>query len=198
MGLKLDHDEGQTRLDDDEKDGLLISTVSTRSELNEFEQLNIEKAIQWTIGRTLKPDTIFSEDFVKGLHKRMFSDVWAWAGDFRKTNKNMGVDKWQIPTDLRNLLHDVKYWIDKNTYPPDETAIRFKHRVVSIHCFANGNGRHSRLMADVIIDKVFGLPVFSWGAITDVKTGDSRKEYINALKAADIGNIESLIKFARS
>src|ERR1700750_2035637 len=108
MGLDLEYGEGQTPLDDDEKEGLLIPTIATRGELDEFEQQNIEQAILWTLKRTFKPQAILKEEFIKNVHKRMYGDVWAWAGEFRKTNKNIGVDKWQIPTDLRNLLDDAK------------------------------------------------------------------------------------------
>jgi Fic-DOC domain mobile mystery protein B len=164
MGLDLDYIDGQTLLDEEEKGGLLIPTIATRGELDEFEQQNIEQAVQWTLGRSFKPEVIFTENFIRTVHKRMYADVWAWAGEFRKTNKNIGVDKWQIPSDLKYLLDDVKYWHENNTYPPDEIAVRFKHRIVSIHCFANGNGRHSRLIADIIIEKIYKQPVFSWGA----------------------------------
>ncbi len=198
MGLVLDYGDGQTPIDEDEKEGLLIPTIATREELDEFEQQNIEKAILWTIGRRLKAKAILTEEFVLLLHRLMYGDVWGWAGAFRKTNKNIGVDKWQIPTDLRNLLQDAMYWIENNTYPSQEIAIRFKHRIVSIHCFPNGNGRHSRLMGDVIVEKIFGLPVFTWGAANLVKAGDTRKEYLKALKAADNGDMEPLIKFSRS
>lgn len=154
MGLALEYLDGQTPLDEEEKEGLLIPTIATRGELDEFEQQNIEQAVQWTLGRSFKPDTVFTKDFVCIVHKRMYAEVWAWAGEFRKTNKNIGVDKWQIPTELRYLLDDVRYWHENNTYPPDEIAVRFKHRIVSIHCFSIGNGRHSRLMADIIIEKI--------------------------------------------
>lgn len=99
------------------------------------------------------------------------------AGEFRKTDKNIGIDKWQIPTELKYLLDDTKFWIDNDTYPHEEIAVRFKHRIVSIHCFANGNGRHSRLMADIIIEKVFRQPVFTWGAANLIKHGDTRKVF---------------------
>ena len=144
MGFDLDYIDGQTPLDEEEKEGLLIPSIATRGELDEFEQQNIEQAVQWTFGRSFKPETVFTEDFVRLLHKRMFGEVWAWAGTFRKTNKNIGIDKWQIPIELRCLLDDVRYWHENNTYPPDEIAVRFKNRIVRIHCFANGNGRHSR------------------------------------------------------
>ena len=107
---------------------------------------------------------LITEDFLKAVHKRMYGNVWAWAGAFRKTNKNIGVDKWQIATELKTLLGDTLYWINNNTYPPEEITIRFKHRLVSIHCFPNGNGRHSRLMADIVIEKVFKQPIYTWGA----------------------------------
>lgn len=127
----------------------------------------------------------------------MYADVWAWAGEFRKTNKNIGADKWQIPTELRYLLDDVRYWHEHNTYPPDEMAVRFKHRIVSIHCFANGNGRHSRLMADIIIEKIYKLPVFTWGA-ANLSSSDARAAYLRAVKAADKRDHSLLLAFARS
>jgi len=198
MGLDLGYINGQTPLDEDEKDGLLIPTIATRAELDEFEQQNIEEAIQWVLSRSLKAKTILTEQFIRNLHKRMYGNVWAWAGDFRKTNKNLGIDKWQISTALNALLNDTLYWVEHNTFTPDEIAIRFKHRIVSIHCFPNGNGRHSRLMADVIVDKIFKLPVFSWGAGNLVKQSDTRTNYLKAVKEADKNNYALLLSFARS
>lgn len=197
MGLDFEYIQGQTPLDEDEKDGLLIPIIATRGELDEFEQQNIEQAIQWTLTRSLKLETILTEAFVCNVHKRMYGDVWRWAGTFRKTNKNIGVDKWQIPVELKHLLNDTLFWIDHETYTPDEIAVRFKHRIVSIHCFPNGNGRHSRLMGDIIIEKIFKRPVFSWGAGDLVKQGDNRSAYLTAIKAADAGNITPLLIFAR-
>jgi Fic-DOC domain mobile mystery protein B len=198
MGLTIHYIDGQTPLDEEEEDGLLIPTISTRGELDEFEQQNIEQAVQWTIGRSFKPELIFTENFIRRVHTRMYADVWAWAGEFRKTNKNMGVDKWQISSNLACLLDDAKYWLENNSYSPDEMAIRFKHRLVSIHCFPNGNGRHSRLMADIIIEKIFKLPVFSWGAASLSSEGNTRKAYLTAIKTADKGDYSLLLAFARS
>ncbi len=198
MELNFEYIQGQTPLDEDEKDGLLIPTIATRGELDEFEQHNIEQAVQWVFTRFLKPEAILTETFIRDLHKRMYRDVWKWAGTFRKTNKNIGVDKWQISVELKHLLDDTQFWIDHTTYPPDEIAVRFKHRIVSIHCFPNGNGRHSRLMGDIIVEKVFKRPVFSWGATNLVKQGDTRTVYLTAVKAADGGNIAPLLIFARS
>jgi len=197
MGLVLDFEDGQTPLDEDEKDGLLIQTISNRNDLNEFEQQNIENAIEWTIRRKFRQDIILSEMFVKDLHKRMYGDVWAWAGKFRKTNKNIGTDKLQISIELKNLLDDTTHWIQQKTFEPDEIAIRFKNRLVSIHCFTNGNGRHSRLMADIIIEHIFKLPVFTWGA-EEIKTENLRIIYLKAVKKADAGDYKNLILFARS
>lgn len=198
MGLELSNAEGQTPLDEEERDGLLIPSIATRGELDEFEQQNIEQAIQWTISRSLNVDTVFTESFIRVLHKKMFSNVWKWAGGFRKTNKNIGIDKYQIPTELKYLIDDARYWYNKNIFSPDELAIRFKHRLVSIHCFPNGNGRHSRLMADIIIEKIYKLPVFSWGANNSDHESDMRSAYLRAVKNADKGDFDSLIQFARS
>jgi Fic-DOC domain mobile mystery protein B len=198
MGLDTGNIDGQTPLDEDEKDGLLIPTIATRGELDEFEQQNIEKAVQWTLGRQFKPEQVFTEDFIRMVHRRMYADVWAWAGEFRKTEKSIGIDKWQIPTELKKLLDDTRYWYENNTYSPEEIAIRFKHRLVSIHCFPNGNGRQSRLMADIIIEKIFKRPVFSWGAASFTREEDARAVYLKAVKAADKGDYTPLLEFARS
>jgi Fic-DOC domain mobile mystery protein B len=193
MGSDVEYFDGQTPLDAEETEGLLLPAIATRGELDEFEQQNIEQAVQWTLGRSFKPETVFTEKFVQMVHKRMYADVWAWAGEFRKTNKNIGIDKWQIPIELRYLLDDIRYWHENNTYPPDEIALRFKHRIVSIHCFPNGNGRHSRLMADIIIEKLYKQPVFSWGAANLSSEGDARAAYLKAVKAADRGDCSLLL-----
>ncbi|MCF0075765.1 mobile mystery protein B [Dyadobacter sp. CY261] len=194
MGLELQYDEGQTPLDEEEKEGLLIESVTTRGELDEVEQRNIEEAIRWTIERRRKftASEILTEEFIKLVHKRMLAGVWQWAGSFRNSNKNLGVDKYQIGTDLRMLLDDCKFWVENNTYPPDEIAVRFKHRIVSIHCFSNGNGRHSRLIADIIIEKIFGREVFTWGSQSSIRSSDMRATYLNALREADRGSYVNL------
>ncbi|WP_165750263.1 mobile mystery protein B [Cellulophaga sp. Z1A5H] len=198
MGLEFDYKEGQTPVDEEEKEGLKIKSITTQGELDEFEQLNIEKAVEWTIHTKLKLEKILTKKFVRDLHKRMYGDVWKWAGDFRKTEKNIGIPWTQIGIELKNLLDDTKYWIENKTYSPEEIAIRFKHRIVSIHCFPNGNGRHSRMMADIIMESIFGNEIFSWHQSNMVKSNEIRKEYINALKKADDGNVAPLIKFAKN
>jgi len=198
MGLDLEYIDGQTPLDENEKEGLLIETISTKGELDEFEQQNIEEAIQWVFGRKFKPKEVFTEKFICNLHKRMYSEIWSWAGEFRKSDKNIGVNKYQIAAELKKLCDDCLFWIENQTYPPDEIAIRFKHRIVSIHCFVNGNGRHSRLMADIIIEKLFGEKPFSWGTVDLNGDGEVRSAYLKAVKAADNGNYYPLLAFARS
>ena len=198
MGLDLIYNVGQTPLDEDEKEGLLFKSIATRGELDEFEQQNIEDAIQWSLTRKFKTDQILSESFLQELHKRMYSNVWKWAGEYRKTNKNIGVDKLEIPVALRSLIDDASYWLEHNVYVPEEFTIRFKHRLVSIHCFPNGNGRHSRMIADIIIEKIFQQPVFSWGSKNLSNENDSREKYLKALRKADKGDFELLLKFARS
>lgn len=198
MGLNFIYNDGQTPLDEDEKEGLLIKSISTRGELDEFEQQNIEDAIQWSLTRKFKPEQILSESFIQDLHIKMYGKVWGWAGEYRKTNKNIGVDKLEIPTALRSLIDDAKYWHEQNVFEPDEFAIRFKHRLVSIHCFSNGNGRHSRMIADMIIEKIYQHPVFSWGGTNLSDEKDIRVQYLKAIRKADQGEFDSLLKFARS
>lgn len=140
---------------------------------------------------------LLSEHFIKLLHQKMYQDVWKWAGEFRNTNKNIGVDKWQIPTALKSLMDDAKYWHQSKFYSPEEFTIRLKHRLVSIHCFPNGNGRHSRLYADIVIQHIFKQTIFTWGVNINNSDIDTRLVYLNALKAADLGNVNPLIQFSR-
>lgn len=198
MGLEFDDTNGMTRLDEDEKEGLLIKTISTRSELDEWEQHNIEKAILWLKRKKLSPEQILSEKFIRELHRRMYADVWKWAGEFRNTNKNIGIDKHQVSVALKQLLDDGSYWIQNKSFPGEEIAIRIKHRIVQVHCFANGNGRHSRLLADIMMEKIFNCPPFTWGMSGIHKKDDPRSDYLIALRKADAGDYSVLIAFAKS
>jgi Fic-DOC domain mobile mystery protein B len=198
VGIELPYSGGQTPIDEEDKEDLLIPTISTRGELDEFEQANIETAITWSMKNTLSEETILSLAFVKELHRRMFSEVWAWAGTFRRTNKNIGVDKYIIEQELLKLTDDCRYWISNEVYMEDEIAVRFKYRLVSIHPFPNGNGRHSRICGDILVSHVLGQPVFSWGGKRIEKSGETRSLYLQALKRADQNDFRSLLEFARS
>ena len=197
MGLDLEYTNGQTPLDEDEKEGLLIPTITTRGELDEFEQLGVEKANEWLLARKLKVKKILTVEFIKDLHKRMFGDIWKWAGEFRKTNKNIGIDKFMIEEELKKLLDDCTYWIENKVFSEDEIAVRLSHRMVLIHPFANGNGRHSRLIADVIVSKGFSKPYFTWGSVSLTKQSEARTKYLSALRDADKNDYKLLIKFSR-
>ncbi|MBL7960557.1 mobile mystery protein B [bacterium] len=197
MGLDLDYTDGQTPLDEDEKEGLLVPTITTRGELDEFEQLGVEKAVEWTRKKKFGLDRILTEEFVRELHRKMFDEVWKWAGEFRSTNKNIGVDKELIRIELKNLLDDCCYWIDHKAFSKDEIAIRFSHRIVKIHPFVNGNGRHARLIADILISHGFGQPYFTWGSVSLTAKGTARSAYLKALHDADENDYIALIEFAR-
>jgi Fic-DOC domain mobile mystery protein B len=197
MGLIIEYIEGQTPLDEEEKEGLLIPTISTRGELNEFEQANIQQAIEWTMRTRFTTEEILTEDFLFLVHRKMFGEVWKWAGKMRKTNKNIGVDKHFISVEVRKLIDDCIYWIANQTYSHDEIAIRFSHRIVKIHLFPNGNGRHSRLIADIMISNIFKKPVFTWGRSDLSKKNTMRKAYLEAIHLADNEIYKSLIEFAR-
>ncbi|OXA80715.1 cell filamentation protein Fic [Flavobacterium columnare NBRC 100251 = ATCC 23463] len=197
MGLTIDYINGQTPLSEEEMEGLKIPSITTRKELDEFEQLNIEKAIEWTLRAKLKPEQLFSEKFIKDLHKKMYGDVWKWAGNFRNSEKNIGIKSYMVTVALKQLLDDALFWYQNNTYPQDEMAIRFKHRLVSIHCFPNGNGRHSRLIADLIVTKLYNANYFTWGRSNLVQANETRTDYIKALRLADNQEYSALIEFAR-
>lgn len=196
MEFVIRYGDGQTPIAEEERGGLKLP-VTTMDELDAVEQLNIEKALGWLIGRRMKPEQVLSEVFLRKLHRLMFNEVWRWAGKLRQSEKNIGVRWIMISREMKVLCDDALFWIDQEVFPPAEVAIRFKHRLVSIHCFPNGNGRHSRMMADVLMENVFGLAAFTWGAQLE-KGIDERKLYIKTLKIADRGEIDKLLDFALS
>ena len=192
----VDEPNGATPLDPNETNSLLLTHITTREELNYWEQQNIGEAEEWAFGRRQRD--ILSQGFICRLHKRMLGDVWKWAGRFRTSQKNIGIDPWQISTELGQLLGDVQAWIEFSTYPPDEIAVRFHHRLVQIHPFPNGNGRHARLITDLILEQILNQPRFSWGKESLVGSGEIREKYITALKAADLSDFTLLLQFVRT
>ncbi|MHC4290401.1 MAG: mobile mystery protein B [Planctomycetota bacterium] len=194
--VEFDYPQGATPLDPNEIEGLIPTHITTRGELDRWEQDNINEALAWLDSH--KPKDILTEAFIKRLHKRMFGNIWKWAGAFRHSDKNIGVSWRMIPNDLKQLCDDVQYWIENETFDDDEIAARFHHRLVSIHLFPNGNGRHARLMADILLEKFFGKQPFTWGRENLAQTGDDRRRYIESLQAADKGDYELLLKFVRS
>lgn len=190
----FDASQGATPLEPDERRGLRPSWVATRAELNEVEQVNIAAGAAWAF-RSRK--SLLSASFVRELHRRMFADVWQWAGQFRATPRNIGVEVYQIAPELKLLLDDAAYWIREAVYPEDEIAVRLHHRLVYIHPFANGNGRHARLMADLQVTRL-KRPRFTWGGTTFAEAGEARRRYIEALKLADRHDTSELLEFARS
>lgn len=189
--------EGNTPLSAEEQADL-IPNLATKEELNEWERQNILEAYAWALAaNNLRRNDPLVEPYVRDLHRRMFDQTWRWAGVYRTSEKNIGVPHHEIRERLAGLLGDARYWLEHGTYATDELAVRFHHRLVLIYPFANGNGRHARLMADVLAQRQ-GRPVFTWGGADLVRSGDFRRHYIEALQAADGHDLEPLLAFARS
>ena len=195
--MEFQYAPGATPLDPDEAAGLVPSHITTQADLNAWEQANILQAVRW-VARQKKRD-LLTEGFVRDLHRRMFDQTWKWAGTFRQSNKNIGVDWTQVAVKLRNLLDNTRFQIDHKVFEPDELVVRFHHQLVWVHAFPNGNGRHARLMADVLA-KQLGRPRMTWGGadVELVSMGTVRDRYLKALREADQGQWSALIAFARS
>lgn len=194
MPINLDYAPGATPLDADELASLIPGHITTQGELNEWEQLNIVQGDTWA--RKQRKE-ILDEGFLRRLHQQMFGETWRWAGSFRKSDKNIGVDWLQIGVELKKLLDDVRFQVANGSLPLDEIAVRFHHRLVAIHPFPNGNGRHARLIADLLIERL-GRPRFTWGGASLPDANETRQRYIAALQAADARDIAPLLAFARS
>lgn len=187
--------EAATPLTPEETRDLIPAHIAHRRDLNAAEQENIARAQEWAMAGRRRD--LLTEKFIQDLHRRMLGDVWRWAGRFRTSQRNIGIDYWLIATELRQLLDDAKAWIEYNPYPRDEIAVRFHHRLVLIHPFPNGNGRHARLMADLLVMQLGGEQL-SWGRESLREPGAARACYIEALHAADNLDIGPLLAFARA
>lgn len=190
----FDSDDDATPIAAEERDGLIPTHISLRKELNELEQRNIAAAMLWAFARRRR---LLEEPFLRSLHRRMFNDVWRWAGRYRTTERNLGIEAYRIQPELHQILGDTRYWIEHGTYSGDEIAVRLHHRLVLVHPFPNGNGRWSRLMGDLLVTRL-GRDRFTWGAANLQAHGDVRRAYIDALRAADTHDIGPLVRFARS
>lgn len=185
-------DDNSTPLTAEEKNGLKLKWITLRSELNEAEARNIAQAQLWLTAN--KKKDVCSDTFLRKLHKKMFCDVWVWAGEYRITERNIGVAPYQIPMKLMQLFDDLNFWIDNKTYSNHEIAVRLHHKLVQIHPFPNGNGRVSRLMADLVLRKLEGKTLY-WGDTNIVDVSEVRRKYIDALRKADAGDYTDLLNF---
>jgi len=187
-------DEAATPLEAEEREQLIPTYITNRAELNEAEQIGIADADRWAFSRKRN---VLDINFLRQLHKRMFGRVWRWAGEYRTTARNIGVEAYRIAADLGQLMSDVEFWIAERTYEPDEIAVRFHHRLVFIHPFPNGNGRHARLAADLLA-VALGCERFTWGSVNLAEPAQTRAEYVTALQAADNHDMTKLLQFSRS
>jgi Fic-DOC domain mobile mystery protein B len=197
MDLKLIYIEGQNQLNEEELAGLKIPDVQSYEEIHILEEKGIAKTTAWVEKNYFKPEKIFTEAFIKEIHKRMLGDVWLWAGKFRTENKNLGLDKLKIRSELKQLMSNTRFWIEDESYTMDELAIRFGHRLMQIQLFPDGNARHAKIMTNVILEHLLNSEIFTWGeSITDPQK--NREAFLDALRKADKGKMDDLLKFARS
>ena len=187
-------DDANTPLDAEERQQLIPSYITLRRELNEAEQINIAHAAKWLSSRR---GDLLDEGFLRELHRRMFGQVWRWAGKYRETPRNIGVDANRIRMDIAQAIDDARFWAANATYAPDEIAVRFAHRLMAIHPFPNGNGRLSRMVGDLLAMQL-GRPRFSWGSQSLIDANVTRAKYVAALRATDAHDLAPLISFARS
>jgi len=195
MVMDFYYSPGATPIDQDEAIGLIPKHITTQIQLNVWEEANIVSAYRWAFQQNKRD--LLQESFVRDLHRKMFDKTWLWAGTFRSSNKNIGVDSSQIAIRLHDVLANTRYQLTHKVFPADELAVRFHHQLVVVHAFANGNGRHARLMADVLIAQLGGNR-FTWGQESLTEASCARDDYLTALRAADCGNPEPLMRFARA
>ena len=190
--MRFEYAPGATPIDLDEAKGLIPAHLTLQRELNEYEEANILESNEWLFARR-RGDPL-DERFIHTVHRRMFNQTWKWAGQARRSDKNIGVSWVGIPARLRQMVGDVRAQIEHRAYSPTEIAARYHHRLVAIHVFPNGNGRHARLMADLLLLELAGRR-FDWGRGSLVTANELRARYIATLKAADGGDIRPLLAF---
>lgn len=191
-----EHDGGNTPIDPNEAEGLIPDLI-TQSQLNEYEQLNIATAWIWAPTSRYLKRQLLSRDGLQRLHQRMFDRTWKWAGQFRRSEKSIGIKWTEVPVAVQSLCDDTTYQLKEQSFPLEEIAVRFHYRLVSIHPFPNGNGRHARMAADLLCLQRGGQ-AFPWGASNLTARGSARAAYLDALKRADNGDLLPLMQFAGS
>jgi len=199
MALTGAHAPGATPLTHEDLQGLKIPSVKTHGELNEVQAANIIRGQEWALrSRLARLPAMLSDAFLQRLHVAMFGEVWKWAGQYRQRDTNIGVSVHAIQPQLRQVYDEARGWLDYKSYSPDEFAIRLHYRIVAVHPFANGNGRHARMLAHVVMVRHFGMEPLSWGGSLLRGADANRKAYIDALIAADRRDMAPLLAFARS
>ncbi len=187
-----------TPLDPDESEGLLVPGISTRGALNKIEQLNIDDALRWLSRQKHTIVSVTDDLFLRNLHKHMFGQVWSWAGRYRTTLKNIGVEPELVAISVRDACKNARLWVEHpGDWSHDQIAVRYHYLLVRVHPFANGNGRWSRLAGDLLVQSL-GEPIFSWGGTSLGDPTETRAQYLAALRQADSGKFHALIKFARA
>ena len=192
--MKFEYPPGATPIDPDEASGLIPAHLTLQRELNEYEEANIVEAVEWLFARR-RGDPLEAR-FIHEVHRRMFDQTWKWAGQMRRSDKNIGVPWADIPVHLHRMLGDVRAQIQHRACSPFEIAARYHHRLVSVHVFPNGNGRHARLMADLLLAELTGQR-FEWGKGSLATASETRDHYISALQAADMSDYGPLLDFLR-
>lgn len=203
MSELIDNPEGATPLNLDDMLGLKYKHIDTREQLNEVEAANILQGQIWASklnkgAKELTRDDIFNRDFVSDLHKALFGEVWEWAGHFRKRELNIGVDPKNIAVDLHNFLEDAKCWLEFKHYDNLELSARIQHRLVQIHPFVNGNGRHSRVFTDIVRVYLLNEKPIKWANAKLENMTEERNSYISGLREADVGDLSTFIKYLQS
>jgi len=181
---------GATPLDADEAGDLIPGHLQTRDQINRWEQENILAATRWTL-RTRA--SALDDATIRELHRRMFDQTWRWAGQYRRSDKNIGVPWSTVPIEVRKLVDDAAYWIRERVFDVDEVAVRLHHRLVHVHAFPDGNGRHARLWCDLFLGQNGRSPIV-WQSAQLGTAGEARSAYIVALRAADEGDMGPLLK----
>jgi len=190
--MKFVYPDGATPIDADEAEALLPEHITTQRELNAWESLNILQATRWGLSR--KRADYLSSEFVRVLHRQMFNETWAWAGTYRKSDKNIGVPWQAVATEVSKAIGDARYWLDEAVYDKTESALRLHYRIVVIHPFVNGNGRHARLLADILLFNLDQSPI-RWGGTELDSTSEKRSRYLTALRSADCGDFAPLLSY---
>jgi len=194
--MRIEYPDGATPLDEDYRQDL-IPDIQLQAELNEFEQKNIVEALMWASHNSRFSKVLLSSQGLCELHRRMFDSTWRWAGRYRRRDTTIGIAWHQIPENIVLICQDAEYWVANHVYDWNELVVRFHHRLVTIHPFPNGNGRHARLVANLMLG-YNGQPVLPWGGAHLEKKGKARSEYISALQEADRFSYDRLICFASS
>ena len=159
--MPLEPGYGETPIPGDELAALVphvIDTLAapiTRADIYDLESAVLQDVTETQLAAALDGsltlDDLLNDYFLRDLHTQLYGDIWMWAGRWRQYEVNIGVAPEHIAVELRSAMGNIGYrWERAADWTPRELGVAVHAEAVRVHPFTDGNGRTTRLLADLV------------------------------------------------